>query len=95
MPVPVKERTRALLYQNTQHYALIDPTGKAVQLGTESVCIGEYYKRRFPKRIVFGEDELEHAKTLLTASGWQVVNVRFGVFTHDVGDLKQLLAAAS
>lgn len=92
-PMTVKQRTRELLYQNTAHFALVDPTGRAVQLGTEARCIGEYYSRRFPNRLVLDDDELNHAKTLLTAAGWQVIPVRFGVFTTDVGDLSKLLRA--
>lgn len=81
-----------LLYQNLTHHALVDPTGSAVQLGTKKRCIAEYYARRFPKRLVFSDDEFEHAEKLLIASGWQVIPVTFGVFTRNV-DLSQFKKA--
>lgn len=92
MAIKAKPVNSGLLYQNKQHFALVDPTGSAVQLGSENRCIAEYYARRFPKRLVLSDDEFEHAKTLLTAAGWQVIPVTMGIFTRDV-DLRKLLKA--
>lgn len=94
MTIKAKALTRALLFQRATLYALVDPTGLAVQLGTENICLSEFHKRRWPTRLVLGDEDLDHARHFIKTSGWQITRVRMGVFTEDVGDLRKLVGAA-
>ena len=90
MVIKTKPVSSGLLYQNKQHFALIDPTGSAVQLGTEERCVAEFYTRRIGP-IILNDSDYDRARKLMSVSGWQVIPVTFGVFTQDV-DLRKLKA---
>lgn len=88
--VQAKEVKKELLYQNAALYALVDPVGTAVQLGNEKRCLAEFFKRRLGP-IILSDEDYDRAREMLKDSGWQVIPVRMGVFTSDVGDLNKLL----
>lgn len=88
------ELKQALLYQDAGVFVLVDPSGKAVQMGSEQRCVAEYINRRWPGAIILDDKQTASARRQLEKAGWRIVAGRMGIFTKDVGDLKKLLQGA-
>lgn len=82
----------ALLYENDELYALVNPKGTAVYVGTENRCTADYFKRRMSGKMMFSDADVARTKLMLKSAGWQIVPVRLGVFTKEVGGLARLIA---
>jgi hypothetical protein len=85
-----KDLGAAILYENDKLFALVNPKQHAVYVGSERLCLFDFFKRR-NMGIILSDADVARAHRALEASGWQIVPVRMGIFTKEVGKLSRLI----